>query len=339
MSSSLMQQLQAFAERFIASESTLIQKIRIQYLLEEDQSKLVWYIDNGDYTASNNNLGIATPCFIQVFNTVDRVFSIFLLHDAFLKPCLMSMQVQALQIPSREEQQQKYLFLKDRTIIFIAAMDMHLCSLATKLAVEDADFSSTYHFEVDEPCSVWAYMDTSIHNADKANRFAAHVAKLQQQQQQQQQNVTIRDMHNSEAHIVNDYWKYKNPLSLEMMQFAVQKRPSSCCAVKPVADNQDEELASFLVTRQDGAMSCLHTLEKYRGKGYASLASRDLALKIIDKYQKQEQQPSVKKNYKVPYCYIVKGNDASEICYQKMGFEKLDCEISWFIIAAKKQQQ
>ena len=155
-----------------------------------------------------------------------------------------------------------------------------------------------------------------------------------QKLQSNEKKIYARDISPaSEAHFVNDNWKYKSALSLPMMRYAVENRPSSCVAVKDkVQEEEEEELASFLITRQDGAMSCLYTLEKYRGKGYASVAARDLALKIIEKNQNSNLDADMK-NYMVPYCYIVNGNDASEKCFSKLGFEKLDTEISWFLIA------
>lgn len=109
-----------------------------------------------------------------------------------------------------------------------------------------------------------------------------------------------------------------------MVEYAVKNRASSGLLVKDLNQSQQEELASFLIIRQDGAMSCLHTLSKYRGKGFASVTVRDL----MHKFSKQH-------NLLPPYCYIVIGNESSEQCFKKLGFEVIG-DISWLYIAKKE---
>ncbi|MDF1548559.1 MAG: GNAT family N-acetyltransferase [Bacteroidales bacterium] len=78
---------------------------------------------------------------------------------------------------------------------------------------------------------------------------------------------------------------------------------------------ENNMLAAWGFTHDDGALGFLHVLDKYRNRGYAT----EIMLALI-----QER----KKTHKPVYGNIVPDNNASKNLVGKLGF-KLDCKISW----------
>lgn len=126
-----------------------------------------------------------------------------------------------------------------------------------------------------------------------------------------QESPSLDSLSHGEAEIVNSHWKYRSGRSLEAIQFCVAHHPSS-------GYKQDSKLLSWAISRSDGAIASLFTLEECRGKGVAKIVVKDL----IDKLN------TLTKGTLPAHCFIVKGNEQSERCFQGLGFQKKDC-VSW----------
>ncbi|MEG0773802.1 GNAT family N-acetyltransferase [Clostridium sp.] len=123
----------------------------------------------------------------------------------------------------------------------------------------------------------------------------------------------VSDIDIKDAEIVDQYYTYRSPWSLEDIKLDINNRPSSAVYV-------DGDIACWVLIHKDDSMGIMYTKEEYRKRGYAVDVTIDLAEKII-------------KKGKVPFLQIVQGNNMSPGLAHKCGFiEHGKCE--WFGINA-----
>lgn len=163
-----------------------------------------------------------------------------------------------------------------------------------KFGTEKENF---HHFS--EPCGAW------IRNKE---------ALISEPTPPHCSSLTLQD-----ADLVNSHWKYKSDKSLYTMEHAIQNYPSSCYSSSSENPHTSENLLSWAISRGDGSISNLFTMEQARGKGYANLLLMDLISKF------KEQQAHVP-----PFCFIVNNNEPSEKCFKKLEFQKIN-QVDWII--------
>ena len=105
-----------------------------------------------------------------------------------------------------------------------------------------------------------------------------------------------------EAELVDKFYTYRNPDSLEKIKNDISHRPSSAIYV-------NGDLASWVLIHNDNSMGIMFTKEEYRKKNYAVDTSIDLALKIT-------------KLGKIPFLQINEANNMSPGLAAKCGFVK-----------------
>lgn len=79
---------------------------------------------------------------------------------------------------------------------------------------------------------------------------------------------------------------------------------------------ENEELVSWAITQDDGAIGFLHTLREYRKKGYGYIVTLSMTEKLRRKGE-------------LPFAYVVESNKKSIGLLQKLGFIK-EYLIHWF---------
>jgi len=102
------------------------------------------------------------------------------------------------------------------------------------------------------------------------------------------------------APLVDEKWTYHAPHTLSIMQHIIATGNSHAVFVngKPV---------SWALRTAYGSIGMLHTLPDFRRRGYAAVAVRGLASRIIECGG-------------VPFCHIVEGNSASLALFHGLGF-------------------
>jgi predicted GNAT family acetyltransferase len=123
----------------------------------------------------------------------------------------------------------------------------------------------------------------------------------------------VSDIKLEDAEVVDKYYTYRHPGSLEIIRNDIKNRPSSAVYV-------NEEIACWVLIHDDDSMGIMYTKEEYRKKGYAADVSVDLTSKIF-------------KNGKVPFLQIVQGNSMSPGLANKCGFVQHGYS-DWFGIIA-----
>ncbi|HEX3072247.1 MAG TPA: GNAT family N-acetyltransferase [Ignavibacteriales bacterium] len=104
---------------------------------------------------------------------------------------------------------------------------------------------------------------------------------------------------------------YKDYLTEEYL--AERIAAGSSCGIKV-----NGKLASWAFTHDDGAIGALHTLEEYRGRGYAAAVMKN----IISELRKRDD---------LPFAYVEETNTNSLNLLKKLGFIP-DRTVSWFEI-------
>lgn len=121
-----------------------------------------------------------------------------------------------------------------------------------------------------------------------------------------------------DAEIVDEFYTYRSPSSLEHIKEDINNRPSSAIYV-------DGELVCWCLVHGDNSMGIMYTKEGFRKKGYAERVALDLAAKII-------------KEGKTPFLQIVKSNSMSPGLAKKCGFIPHG-EVTWFGIVVGVPQE
>lgn len=112
----------------------------------------------------------------------------------------------------------------------------------------------------------------------------------------------IKSIDIKDAELVDKFYTYRNPDSLEKIKSDISHRPSSAIYV-------NEDIASWVLVHNDNSMGIMFTKEEYRKKNYAVETSIDLALKIM-------------KLGKIPFLQINEANNMSPGLAAKCGFVK-----------------
>jgi hypothetical protein len=104
------------------------------------------------------------------------------------------------------------------------------------------------------------------------------------------------------AALVDSKWTYHAPHTLSIMQHIIACGNSYAVFI-------DGQPVSWALRTAYGSIGMLHTLEDFRRRGYAAVAVRGLASKIIE-------------NGGVPFCHIVEGNSSSLALFHSLGFSQ-----------------
>jgi len=118
------------------------------------------------------------------------------------------------------------------------------------------------------------------------------------------ESINIKD-----AELVDKFYTYRHPGSLEQIKKDISHRPSSA-----IYSNGD--IASWVLVHNDNSMGIMFTKEEYRKMNYAVDVSMDLALKIT-------------KQGKLPFLQINEANNMSPGLASKCGFVKYGYS-DWF---------
>ncbi|XMB85556.1 GNAT family N-acetyltransferase [Mycoplasmatota bacterium WC44] len=122
-------------------------------------------------------------------------------------------------------------------------------------------------------------------------------------------NYELRKLESDHAEIVNKYYTYKDEYSLEYIKECIEKRPTSAVFV-------NDEPVSWVLTREDGTLGLMYTIDEYRRKGLAKIVTVDLAKKVIE-------------NGDTPFVHIAVNNKASIKLAESNGFKRYG-EVYWF---------
>ncbi len=118
------------------------------------------------------------------------------------------------------------------------------------------------------------------------------------------ESIDIKD-----AELVDKFYTYRNPGSLDVIKKDISKRPSSAIYV-------NGDIASWVLVHNDNSMGIMFTKEEYRKRNYAVDTTMDLALKIT-------------KSGRIPFLQINEANNMSPGLAAKCGFIKYGYS-DWF---------
>jgi RimJ/RimL family protein N-acetyltransferase len=122
---------------------------------------------------------------------------------------------------------------------------------------------------------------------------------------------TPESLRNREADIeeVNQNWTYSTGKIQNYVREKIKNNES-------IAIYFDDELASYAFYKESGAMGMLRTLPKFRGKGLAKSITYSMAKRI-------------REEGRLPYCFIIPENSASQKVVSDCGFVK-DGRFFWY---------
>lgn len=112
----------------------------------------------------------------------------------------------------------------------------------------------------------------------------------------------VKSIDLKDAKVVDDFYTYRYPGSIEKIKKDIINRPSSAVYI-------NGDIASWVLIHNDNSMGIMYTKDTYRKNGYAVDVSIDLASKIIDLG-------------KTPFLQIVEGNTMSPNLAAKCNFVK-----------------
>lgn len=127
----------------------------------------------------------------------------------------------------------------------------------------------------------------------------------------------VKSIDLKDANVVDEFYTYRHPGSIEEIKKDILNRPSSAVYV-------NDDIASWVLVHKDNSMGIMYTKEEYRKKGYAVDASIDLASKIINQG-------------KIPFLQIVQSNTMSPGLATNCNFVKHGYA-DWFGIIAGSPQ-
>jgi GNAT superfamily N-acetyltransferase len=119
----------------------------------------------------------------------------------------------------------------------------------------------------------------------------------------------VQDIDLKDLEIIDKYYEFRHPGSIEAIRKDIEFRPSSAVYV-------DGEPVCWVVVHDDNSMGIMYTREEHRRKGYAVDVTMDLAAKIYERGM-------------VPYLQIIERNNMSPGLAKKCNFVKCG-EVSWF---------
>jgi len=115
----------------------------------------------------------------------------------------------------------------------------------------------------------------------------------------------------SDAPFILDNSDYGNYINEDYIIQRIESGPSACIKA-------EGNIVSWALTHDDGAIGALHTLEEYRGRGFAAAVVKYMILQ----HRKED---------KIPFVYVEESNINSLNLIKKLGFIP-DRLISWFEI-------
>ncbi|MBW9157765.1 GNAT family N-acetyltransferase [Clostridium tagluense] len=114
----------------------------------------------------------------------------------------------------------------------------------------------------------------------------------------------VKAIDSEDAKVVDEFYTYRHPGSIEQIKKDIFNRPSSAVYV-------NDDIASWVLVHNDNSMGIMYTKEEYRKKGYAVDATIGIASKIISLG-------------KTPFLHIVTSNTMSLALATKCDFVKYD---------------
>ena len=155
----------------------------------------------------------------------------------------------------------------------------------------------------------------------------------------------FHDLSQDDAVLVNDKWTFKSEKSLQMVQRLIASRPSMGIYITkdPTTTNNNDndtifkyELVSWVLSYDYHALGLQHTVEEHRRKGLGRACVQAFLNQIATSSSgnnNNNNKNSSCSNYDNgwryegsisciprPFCYIVKGNQASSNLYSSLGF-------------------
>lgn len=118
-------------------------------------------------------------------------------------------------------------------------------------------------------------------------------------------DVYVKSLEPCHAKIVYDNWPYKAGTTVENISKEIELLPSAGVFLK-----EGDEPVSWMMCHPPNGMSRLHTLERHRRRGYASLVTQYLTKRVAQ-------------SGCVPFVNIVIDNTASYKFFDSMGFKHL----------------
>ena len=128
----------------------------------------------------------------------------------------------------------------------------------------------------------------------------------------------VKAINMEDAAVVDEFYTYRHPGSIEIIKKDILNRPSSAVYV-------NGDIASWVLVHKDNSMGIMYTKEEYRKKGYAIDVSIDLVSKIISEG-------------KIPFLQIVNNNTMSPGLAAKCNFVKHGYA-DWFGIIAGQPKE
>lgn len=115
--------------------------------------------------------------------------------------------------------------------------------------------------------------------------------------------VYVKSLESHHAGTVYDNWAYREITTVDSVLDSVMASPSAGVFVK-----DSDQLVCWMTSRVHVGMSQLHTLEQFRHRGYAILATRYLSKRLAQS------------GY-VPYAIVSPSNEPSVRCFKGVGFK------------------
>ncbi|OQX93129.1 MAG: hypothetical protein B6I17_04140 [Tenericutes bacterium 4572_104] len=145
---------------------------------------------------------------------------------------------------------------------------------------------------------------------DKKENFneACHKFYLPNHIKIEEPTTKVQTIKIEDAEIVNDRWHYKDDSSLDYIKTRIREGVTG-------AVYDDGKIIAWCITHSDGSLGSMFVEEEYRKKNYAS---------SITSYMVTE----LRKEKKIPFLFVVEGNDKSLHLSRKFGFEEVG-KVNW----------
>jgi len=119
----------------------------------------------------------------------------------------------------------------------------------------------------------------------------------------------VQDVDLKDAEIVDKYYEFRWPGSVDVIRKDIELRPSSAVYI-------DGEPVCWVLVHDDNSMGIMYTREEHRREGFAVDVTVDLAAKIYERGN-------------IPYLQIIERNNMSPGLAKKCNFVKCG-EVTWF---------
>jgi GNAT superfamily N-acetyltransferase len=124
--------------------------------------------------------------------------------------------------------------------------------------------------------------------------------------------AAVGPLREADAPVVLDTWLYKDelPNMIELVRHLVRHLPT-----RGLFAQGEPTAVAWALQQFSGEIGMVHTLPKYRRKGFAAVAVTALARVLLG-------------TGAAPFCYIVDSNEASKALFTQLGFERVE-GVSW----------